>query len=275
MVRFSRHGEVLRIDLARSILGRGRYWTTAYMVGPLLVDSGCAHTANELVAGLNQKGLRPEILLNTHSHEDHIGGNAAITRTFSDIRVLAHPEALMVMADPRGRQPEQPYRRLFWGWPEPSSGTPIREGDTIDAGELQFRVIETPGHSPDHLCLFEPDRGWLFSGDLYVGGRDRALRSGSDIGGVISSLERVAALPVITLFPGSARIPEDPAATLAAKIAWLRSIRDRVLALHAQGLGVGRIAREAFGPPMGIELLTLGHFSRRWLVRSILASEGS
>jgi glyoxylase-like metal-dependent hydrolase (beta-lactamase superfamily II) len=65
-------------------------------------------------------------------------------------------------------------------------------------------VLYTPGHSLDHLCLYEPRQGWLFSGDLFVGGRDRALRSGCDIWQIIASLKAIAALPVVCLFAGSA-----------------------------------------------------------------------
>ena len=44
-----------------------------------------------------------------------------------------------------------------------------------------FQVIYTPGHSPDHICLFEHKHGWLFTGDLFVGGMDRALRVDYDV----------------------------------------------------------------------------------------------
>ena len=43
------------------------------------------------------------------------------------------------------------------------------------------KVIHTPGHCSNHLCLYEPNKGWLFTGDLFVGGKDRALRAGNDI----------------------------------------------------------------------------------------------
>jgi glyoxylase-like metal-dependent hydrolase (beta-lactamase superfamily II) len=67
-------------------------------------------------------------------------------------------------------------------------------------------VIPTPGHSPDHICLFEAQQGWLFSGDAYIGGKDRALRAGYDIHGIIASLKRLSELPVTTIFSGSGTV---------------------------------------------------------------------
>jgi hypothetical protein len=49
MISSTQFSEVIRFDLARTIAGRGRYWTTAYLVDGLLIDTGCAHAADELV----------------------------------------------------------------------------------------------------------------------------------------------------------------------------------------------------------------------------------
>jgi glyoxylase-like metal-dependent hydrolase (beta-lactamase superfamily II) len=237
-------------------------------VDGLLIDTGCAHTAGELVEALAQE--RVDRIVNTHTHEDHIGGNAAMQRARPGIEILAHPDALPLMADPAGRQPLHPYRRLFWGMPEPSAGTAVRDGDVIEAGEGRYRVVFTPGHAPDHLCLFEETRGHLFTGDLYVGGRDRALRVDYDVHGIIASLKRVAALPAKRLFPGAARVPEDGAGALSEKIAYLEDLGARIESLHRSGRSEREIAAQVCGPWMPMELLTLGNFSRVALVRSFL-----
>lgn len=269
MLKVTPYGKVIRFDLAHTLAGRGRYWTTAYLADSLLVDTGCAHSAPELVKALSETRLSG--IVNTHAHEDHIGANGRLQRQHDGLQIRAHPLALPVLADPRGRQPLHLYRRVLWGWPEPSQGWPAVDGEVFETGHYRFRVIYTPGHSLDHLCLFEPDRGWLFSGDLFVGGQERALRADYDVWGIIASLKRIAALPAKVLFPGSARVREHPAAELAAKIAYLEELGERVLALHRQGRGVGEIARAVCGGPMPIEAITLGHFSRRALVRSYLA----
>ena len=234
----------------------------------MLVDTGCAHSALELVEALADQHLLR--IVNTHSHEDHIGANGLLQRQRVGLEILAHTLALPVLADPRGRQPLHPYRRVMWGWPEPCQGQALADGETIETARYRFQVLYTPGHSSDHVCLYEPEQGWLFSGDLFVGGQERALRAGYDIWQIIASLKRVAALRLTTLFPGSARVREDPAKELCAKIAYLEGLGEAVLALDRQGWSVPEIVRALCGGPMLIELITLGHFSRRWLVLSYL-----
>jgi len=269
MLKATTYGDVTRFDLARTLAGKGRYWTTAYLVDGLLIDTGCAFSAPELVRVLAGRPLAG--IVNTHTHEDHIGANGPLQRERPVLPVHAHPLALPVLADPL-RKPLHPYRRLLWGRPEPSQSEPVSDGEVIGNGRYRFEVVYTPGHSPDHICLYEAKQGWLFTGDLFVGGRDRALREGYDVWAIIASLKRIAALPSQCLFPGSARVRMDPAAELAAKIDHLEALGERVLALHRQGRSVDQIVHALLGPPMPIELITLGHFSRRWLVHSYLAA---
>lgn len=268
MLKTTSYEPITRLDLARTLAGRGRYWTTAYFVDGLLIDSGCAYSAPELLKYLGEKPLTQ--LVNTHTHEDHIGANGQLQRMNNALRILAHPLALPVLAEPRLRQPLQPYRRLMWGWPESSKGEQVADGEMIRTEKFSFQVIYTPGHSSDHICLYEPKRGWLFSGDLFVGGRDCALSEDADIWGVIQSLNKVAELSLSKLFPGSARVRENPGDELREKIAYLEEMGNRVLDLYDKGWGVDAIAHVVFGGPMFIEAFTLGHFSRRNLVRSYL-----
>lgn len=270
MLKASSCNAVTRFDLARTIAGRGRYWTTAYFLDGLLIDSGCAYSAQELVNALDGAPLTR--IVNTHTHEDHIGANGLLQRQRDSLEILAHPLAIPVLADPRQEQPLHPYRRLMWGWPEPSSARPLADGAWIETENYRLQVLYTPGHSADHICLHIPEQGWLFTGDLFVGGRERALRQDYDIWGIIASLRRIAALPVTIMFPGSARIRENPKEELESKIAYLEKLGEKVLELHRKGWSVNAIARALCGKPMFIEMFTLGNFSRRHLVRSYLGS---
>lgn len=268
MIKTTSFGDITRFDMSRTIAGRGRYWTTAYLVDTLMVDTGCAHTVGELEAALQDFPV--DQIINTHSHEDHIGANNRLQEREKGLQIFAHPSALPVLANPRVEQPLHPYRRLFWGWPEACQADPVENNSVIETDRYSFQVINTPGHSPDHLCLYEPEQGWLFSGDLFVGGKDRALRAGCDIWAVIESLKLIAELPAQQMFPGSARVRREPGDDIRRKINYLEVMGAKVQVLHQQGISVGEIARILFGGPMLIEGMTWGHFSRRWLVRSYL-----
>lgn len=268
MLKAHSYGPVTRIDLARTLAGRGRYWTTAYLIDDLLIDSGCAYSAPELLAYLSDKPLTR--LVNTHTHEDHIGANGLLQQSHPGLEILAHPLALFVLSTPRDRQPVQPYRKLMWGWPLPSHGKQLADEEEICTETFIFQVIYTPGHSSDHICLYESERGWLFSGDLFVGGREHAMSAEADIWGVIRSLKKIANLPLSKLFPGSAHVRENPVTEIRAKISYLEEMGEKVLKLHRKGWSVSAIAQAMFGGAMFIEAFTLGHFSRRNLVRSYL-----
>jgi glyoxylase-like metal-dependent hydrolase (beta-lactamase superfamily II) len=268
MLKVSTYSEVKRFDLARTIAGRGRYWTTAYLLDDVLIDSGCAHSVPELAHAL--AGMSLSRIVNTHSHEDHIGGNGILQGGREGLEIYAHPLALPVLANPRIEQPLHYYRRIFWGWPDPSQALPISDGEMIPTGKHTLQVLYTPGHSEDHICLYEPEKRWLFTGDLFVGGQDRALRADCDIWQIIDSLKRMAELPIDRLLPGCARVRDNPDEELREKINYLEEIGERVVRLHALGWSVGRITRSVCGSFMPIELVTLGHFSRQWLVRSYL-----
>ncbi|MGO9572616.1 MAG: MBL fold metallo-hydrolase [Desulfomonilaceae bacterium] len=255
--------------MARTIAGRGLYFTSAYRVDDLMVDTGCAYTVGELLESLESLPVR--CVVNTHSHEDHIAGNAALQAKFG-ADVLAHPEALPILAQPSKRR-LRPYQLVMWGYSEPSDAKAI--GDFVETERHRFEVIHTPGHSPDHICLYEPEQGWLFTGDLYVGGRDRALRLDYNIWQIIDSLKRLASLDVKVLFPGSGTTRVSPHEELLRKIEYLEETGERVLDLHRKGWSRRRIRRRLFGREMPIAYITLGHFSGRNLVRSYIEDRPS
>ena len=95
--RIAAAGQVVRLRVARRLLGLANYYTAAYWVDGLLVDTGCAHTAAHLVLSLGDLGV--DQVINKHSHEDHIGTNADVQETF-ECPILAHPDALPIWRTP-------------------------------------------------------------------------------------------------------------------------------------------------------------------------------
>src|SRR5207245_8497133 len=81
---------------------------------------------------------------------------------------------------------------------------PAERVDTISdrfvTTRFQLDLIHTPGHATDHVALFEPERRWLFSGDLYLAPKLRYLRADEDVYAMMDSLRRVLALEPAELF---------------------------------------------------------------------------
>lgn len=265
MIHIEQIGPVRKFHLARTLWGRGRYFTACYWVDGVMVDTGCVYTLRELMGSM--EGRNVDLIVNTHSHEDHIAGNAALQRRYG-VPALAHPLAIPVLAEPRKRQPLRMYQKIMWGYPEPSRGKPIDRDVVIN--NLHFQVIDTPGHSADHICLFEKNHGWLFTGDAFIGGKDRALRADYDIWNILASLRKMASLEASCVFTGSGSIKNAPQRELRRKIAYLEETAERVWDLHQKGYPNSRIRKKLFGKEMMLNYITLGHFSGRNLVRSFI-----
>ncbi len=258
------------LRMARTLLGRGRYFTAAYRVAGLMVDSGCAHALPEVLAAVPAGSVRT--IVNTHSHEDHVGCNHWLQQR-DGATIYAHPLALPVLRDPRLRGPLHLYRQVMWGSPLPAAGRPVPE--VLETALGRFRVLPTPGHSPDHVVLFQEERGWVFTGDLFVGGEDRASRQDANGADLIASLERVQALHPTRIYPGSGHMRTNPAAELVRKIEYLKELREAIVRLRSAGRSVGAIRRKLFPKPMVMEALTLADFSGGNLVRAFLKEAGA
>ncbi|ERI92427.1 metallo-beta-lactamase domain protein [Clostridiales bacterium oral taxon 876 str. F0540] len=122
----------------------------------------------------------PVVVITTHAHWDHIGGHAL----FEDILIHEADEDWLVNGLPlpisiiKSNVIKEPFTRelpkafnienykVYRGRPSMS----LKDMDTIDIGSRKITVLHTPGHSPGHICLWEEDRGYLYSGDLIYEG---------------------------------------------------------------------------------------------------------
>jgi len=260
MIRVEDHGEVTFFRLARRLAGWPIYWTGAYLVDGLLVDCGPPATARELVRAL--EGRRVEALVATHHHEDHMGASARL-RAARGLELHVHPAGVPLV---EGGFMQEGYRRLAWGRPPRVRARPL--ADVVETAALRFEVVPTPGHSPDHVCLFERERGWLFTGDLFLAERLRYLREDEDLGAMIASLDRVCALPATCVFCAHRGPVRGGLDALRRKRDRLVDLRGRVRELLASGLGEREVTRRAVGREGFLTVYSRGRFSARNFVRA-------
>lgn len=262
MLKATEHAPITRIRLARTFLGRSLHSVCAYLVDGVLVDNGPPATAGELVAWLRSRP--PRLVLNTHYHEDHTGANAALQRAFG-VPVLAPAAAVARLAD-FYRLPF--YRALAWGRPHDVRVESLPE--VVDAGRYRFLVVPTPGHAPDHVCLFEPEQGWLFSGDLYIHERVVYTREVEDVWQHIASLRRVLALSPRLLLCAHAGVVDDPRTAIVAKIAFWEGLAERARALAERGVSERAIRARLLGREGWMTAISRGDFSKLNMIRALL-----
>lgn len=85
----------------------------------------------------------------------------------------------------------------------------LEDGDEIEVGDYQLTCISTPGHSPGHLCLYEPKKGILFSGDHIleqITPNITGITQSNPLKSYLTSLEKVKALTVHQVLPGHRRV---------------------------------------------------------------------
>jgi len=273
---FCERSEVTQIRLSRELNGEPLYWTAAYLVGGLLVDTGCPYTAGELMALL--EGRRVDLVVNTHEHEDHIGANCRLELE-RGLTCLAHPKAIPFIRRP---PPIEEYRRVTWGEAGPSAPRPLGDRVSVDGGRagrrLELEVLHTPGHSPGHVTFVERDRGWCFTGDLFVGERFRVSRREEDFTALARSLALLAGVDTaagkLTLFTGIGRVVEDGRRALSECLDHLRTVWLAARRLRdEEGLDPPTIRDRLFGRESTFAFLTGGHYSSENFIRCLLDAD--
>lgn len=234
-----------------------------YRLGSLVVDTGPPNQWPTVRGFLRERAVDRVIV--THHHEDHSGNLGAIDAELN-AEVCAPAAGVEPLAEGfrlRG------YQRIVWGTPGPVRSRPLP--DTIplaDGGAL--RPLPAPGHSADMTCFFEPSRGWLFSGDLYIASRTRYLRADESVGDTIESLRQMLELDFGTLFCSHRGPISSGKEALRRKLAFLEELCGRVAELHARNRSEKEIARELLGREDWMRWVSFGHFSKRNLVLGCL-----
>jgi glyoxylase-like metal-dependent hydrolase (beta-lactamase superfamily II) len=264
MLQTTQLDNVTQFRLARTVLGKNLYYVAAYFVDGLLIDTGFAYLADEFYRALQNQNV--EQIVNTHHHEDHVGANYLFEQR-RGLKARAHQLALPLIKTPPAKL--KTYRDVVWGVPKPAHAEAI--GATISTPQHSFQVLHLPGHSQDHIGLYEPKQGWLFSGDLFLSVKVRVLRSDEDIVASMTSLRRVAALPLQYLFCGSGKIILHPAEMLKKKLAFYEDLQQRIEALHQKGWEVEKIRDAVLGKEGVWPWMSQGEFSKLNLVKSLLS----
>jgi glyoxylase-like metal-dependent hydrolase (beta-lactamase superfamily II) len=262
MLATTEYGQVTQIKLCRYPDFNPGGTVSAYLVDGLLIDSGPAHTAEELTEFLKGKGVKT--VVNTHYHEDHIAANALLKERYG-VELLAHHLAVNKINKPATLYP---YQEEVWGYPVPSQVKEI--GNNITTQHFRFEVIYTPGHDRDHICLFEPKHGWIFTGDLFVGTRPNVVRPMDDVRQIIADLKKVKDLKPQILFPAPGNVRTEPVPVLERTIRYLEDLGQKVMELHDKGLSPAEIMKQIFGNEAPIAELTQQQFSSLNMVKSFL-----
>jgi glyoxylase-like metal-dependent hydrolase (beta-lactamase superfamily II) len=177
-----------------------------------LIDAGTGMNFETVKQNLGKLDLKPndiELLINTHCHYDHIGGDRDFVQAAGcevcihelEADLLRKGEGVITCADMFGKKLE-PI----------DVAKELREGGKIELGELTLEVLHTPGHTTGGICLYAPKQRILFSGDtIFSDGVGRTDLPTGDVAALHNSIEGLLKLDVQTIYPGHGTIVEKNA----------------------------------------------------------------
>jgi glyoxylase-like metal-dependent hydrolase (beta-lactamase superfamily II) len=132
--------------------------------------------------------LSVDYIICTHGHFDHVGAVSDLKKE-TGAKVLIHKDELEIYKAAKDMA-------AFWGYdldPVPDPDVLVKDGEDITVGNLSFKVIHTPGHSPGGICLY--GEGIVITGDtLFAGSVGRTDFYGGDINKLKNSFKRLMAL---------------------------------------------------------------------------------
>ena len=236
----------LRLPLPWPGIPHCNAWAVAAGDGIVLFDTGMHQPGSmaNLERALEMVGLRVEharLVVCTHAHSDHYGQAATIVER-AGCELWMHPDHAHMTAnidDPEAAVerrleiarsagvPEEPLRRWAQARRGQSFGIagivePAREllpGVVVETDLGGWEVVLTPGHAPSHVCLWQPDRRLLISGDHLLGRVSPYYDYGytpDPAGEFLASLDRVEALDARLCLPGHGRTFVDVQGHIAA-----------------------------------------------------------
>ena len=178
----------------------------------LLIDTGLG--VSNIKKVVERITCLPIDVVTTHVHWDHIGGhryfkNILVYEDEKDWLAGQFPLPLAVVKANLLHKPcdfpaefQIEHYQIFQGEPN----AVLHDEDTIDLGNREVQIIHTPGHSPGHICFYEKERKYLYSGDLIYAGCLDAFYPTTDPVQFMESVKKVKALPLKKILPGHHRL---------------------------------------------------------------------
>lgn len=234
-----------KIDDETFIISEYRHWeeTHCYLLNgtqrSLLIDTGLGicNIYDEVIR-LTDK---PVTAVATHIHWDHIGGHKYFPDFYAhgaelnwlDGEFPLSAETVRGMVADRCELPEgfdlSGYT-MFQGTPT----RVLRDHEIIDIGGREIEILHTPGHSPGHMCFWEKERGYLFTGDLVYKDTLFAYYPSTDPAAYLSSLEKISELPADRVFPAHHSLDIRPEIIIRMRNAF-RGLKSKGLLCHGSG----------------------------------------
>lgn len=260
MLKVYEHEQVVCIE---GVLEETRSKVFIFLVDGMLIDTGAEKMQDELKDALSKLSFDQVVL--THHHEDHTGNAAWIQQNYQ-VPFFIYSIGQKI-TDEDGVYPA--YRQFTWG--NRAAFHTQTLGEQVNSRTLQWQVIHTPGHADDHVALYHPESGRLFTGDLFVSPKTRVVMKNESISRIKTSLRKLLALPFQSVFCSHAGYLENGRALLEQKLHYLEALQEKIIQLYEDGLSQQDIHCQLFPKAYPIVQFSNGEWDSLHIVTSTLA----
>ena len=153
----------------------------------VIIDAGCneEYEFKEIDKFIEENNLNLKYIINTHCHIDHIMGNAYLVNKYN-VDSIAHKEDIPLLE----RSNDMAMAFGFNIQEPPIPHKFVEEGESINFGNTELKVIHVPGHSPGSIVLYNEKEKYIIVGDvLFDGGIGRTDLPGGNYDNLISGIK--------------------------------------------------------------------------------------
>lgn len=234
-----------------------------YQLFDTLIDTGPVNQWRYVKHFAQQQQVKQVLL--THFHEDHSGNAFGLQQ--AGVHVLAPKLTQQLITKPY----KMPLiQKIIWGTPKGAEVELMPE--QIFIGE-QYPVtkIPVPGHCDEMYAYLLADKGWLFSGDLYIAGKVKYLHRHENFTEQVASLKRALSYDFEVMFCPHRGIVQNGKQALANKLDYLENLIAKAKQLHQQGIDIKHITTKLLGKEDGLYYLSGGEFAKHHLITACIA----
>ncbi|MCX8045122.1 MAG: MBL fold metallo-hydrolase [Desulfobacterota bacterium] len=173
--------------------------------GLILIDPGLKRYVPQIMAGMKKDGLNPDdisLVINTHSHPDHLDGDAYFLQTRAKIALHEEEEKFL-------KHVGVDFFQMF-GLEPPQYRVDVYASEgTLTAAGITLQIIHTPGHSPGSICIYWPEKKVMATGDVvFSGSIGRTDFPGGSSSTLKKSIEKISTYACDYLLPGHNEVIE-------------------------------------------------------------------
>jgi glyoxylase-like metal-dependent hydrolase (beta-lactamase superfamily II) len=240
-----------------------------FFVDGLLIDTGHSNMRKEIFSALSNLPVKQMFI--SHHHEDH-SGNIPILKNHFNSPVYASSKCVKVMKNP----PKISFAQwLTWGDRKPNFALEAKD-DFIKTPKYHFEIIPIPGHASDMVCLFEKNKGWLFSADLFVNEYIKYFMRPESVSQQISSLKKILQLDFEIMFCSHNPQFKNPKIKLQKKLEFFETFYGNVARLFHKGYSIQQIFKEMkIKESWGIRIMSHGNLSTSNMIKAVIRDEES